>query len=74
MFFLATRPQWQSHGLWSALLREVLDRCDRDGTPAYLEATCPASLRLYLRHGFQVTAEISLPDGPSLWPMWRVAR
>lgn len=74
LFFMATRPRWQSRGLGSALLREVLDRCDRDGTPAYLEATSPASLRLYQRHGFQVTAEISLPDGPSLWPMWRAAR
>jgi Acetyltransferases len=71
LFFLATRRQWQSRGLGSALLREVLDRCDREGAPAYLEATSPANLRLYLRHGFEVTAEIPLPDGPSLWPMWR---
>lgn len=74
LFLLATRPPWQSRGLGSALLREVLQRCDRDGTPAYLEATSPASLRLYLRHGFEVTGEIPLPDGPSLWPMWRTPR
>jgi ribosomal protein S18 acetylase RimI-like enzyme len=71
LFFLATRPEWQSRGLGSALMREVLDRCDRDGTPAYLEATSLDSRRLYLRHGFEVTAEIRLPDGPSMWPMWR---
>ena len=39
LFFLGTRPQWQSRGFGSALLREVLGQCDRDGTPAYLEAT-----------------------------------
>jgi ribosomal protein S18 acetylase RimI-like enzyme len=74
LFFLATRPQWQSRGLGSALMREVLDRCDRDGTPAYLEATSLDSQRLYLRHGFVVTGEIRLPDGPSMWPMWREPR
>ena len=71
LFLIATRPPWQGCGLGSALLREVLDRCDREGTPAYLEATSPENRRLYLRHGFVVTGEIRLPDGPSLWPMWR---
>jgi len=74
LFFLATRPEWQSRGLGSALLREVLERCDRDGTPAYLEASSEANKRLYLRHGFEVTGEIRLPGGPSLWPMWREPR
>ena len=65
-------PPWvATRGLGSALMHEVLDRCDRDGTPAYLEATSPDSRRLYLRHGFVVTGEIVLPDGPTMWPMWR---
>ena len=71
LFFLATLPQWQSRGIGSAVMRKVLDRCDRDGIPAYLEASNVDSRRLYLRHGFQVTGEIRLPDGPSMWPMWR---
>jgi ribosomal protein S18 acetylase RimI-like enzyme len=74
LFLLGTRPAWQSQGLGSALLREVLDRCDTDGTPAYLEATSPGNQRLYQRHGFEVVGEIALPDGPSLWPMWREPR
>lgn len=74
LFFLGTRPEWQSRGLGSALLHEVLDRCDREGTPAYLEASSPGSQRLYLRHGFVVTGEIVLPDGPPMWPMWRDPR
>ena len=74
LFFLGTRPQWQSRGLGSALLREVLERCDREATPAYLEASSEGSKQLYLRHGFEVTGEIPLPDGPSLWPMWREPR
>jgi ribosomal protein S18 acetylase RimI-like enzyme len=71
LWFLGTRPGWQSRGLGSALLCEVLDRCDREGRPAYLEATNEGNQRLYLRHGFEVTAEITLPDGPTMWPMWR---
>jgi len=71
LFLLGTRPQWQGRGLGSALLRRVLERCDRHGIPAYLEATSFDNQRLYRRHGFEVTGEILLPDGPSLWPMWR---
>lgn len=71
LFLLATRPPWQGRGLGSALLREVLQRCDQEGIPAYLEATSLDNQRLYRRHGFEVTGEIILPDGPSLWPMWR---
>jgi len=71
LFLLGTRPQWQNQGLGSALLREVLESCDRDRIPSYLNASSAASQRLYRRHGFEVTGEIVLPDGPSLWPMWR---
>ena len=73
LFFLATRPGLQSRGLGSALMRRVLETCDADGVPAYLEATTERSMALYRRHGFEVTGEIRLPDGPSLWPMWREA-
>jgi ribosomal protein S18 acetylase RimI-like enzyme len=71
LFVLGTRPEWQSRGLGSGLLRDVLASCDREGRPAYLEASSDGSRRLYLRHGFEVTGEIRLPDGPSMWPMWR---
>ena len=71
LFFVGTRPRWQGRGIGSGLMRPVLNRCDRDGTPAYLEATSPRNRRLYLRHGFNVTSEIPLPDGPTMWRMWR---
>jgi GNAT superfamily N-acetyltransferase len=71
LFLLGTRPEWQSRGFGSVLLGEVLARCDREGRPAYLEATSIGNQRLYLRHGFKVTGEIVLPDGPSMWCMWR---
>lgn len=44
---------------------------DALGDAAYLEATSPDNRRLYERHGFEVTGEIVVPDGPTLWAMWR---
>ena len=68
---LGTEPTRQGHGLGSAALRPVLDRCDAEGVPAYLESSKESNVPFYARHGFVVTGEIRLPKGPSLWPMWR---
>jgi ribosomal protein S18 acetylase RimI-like enzyme len=74
LFFLGTRPEWQGRGLGSSLMAPVLATCDRDRVPAYLEATSERNKQLYLRHGFEVTDEIPLPDGPPMWRMWRSPR
>jgi GNAT superfamily N-acetyltransferase len=74
LFLLGTRPQWQRRGLGSSLMAPVLQICDRDRVPAYLEATSERNKQLYLRHGFEVTDEITLPDGPIMWPMWRAPK
>jgi ribosomal protein S18 acetylase RimI-like enzyme len=74
LWFLAVRPEAQGLGVGSALLSSTLAECDRNGTPAYLEATSSDNRRLYERHGFVVTNEISVADSPPIWPMWRAAR
>ena len=74
LFLLGTRPEWQGRGLGSSLMAPVLETCDRDRVPAYLEATSERNKQLYLRHGFEVTDEIPLPDGPTMWCMWRSPR
>jgi GNAT superfamily N-acetyltransferase len=74
LFLLGTRPAAQGRGLGSSLMAPVLQACDRDGVPAYLEATSERNKQLYTRHGFEVTDEIALPDGPTMWPMWRSPR
>jgi GNAT superfamily N-acetyltransferase len=68
---VGTRPGYQGRGIGSALLAPVLARCDRERWPAYLEATSERNRALYLRLGFEVTGQIALPDGPTLFPMWR---
>ncbi len=74
LWFLGSRPGFQGQGLGSALLREVLDRCDADGVPAYLEATGDDNRRLYRRHGFVDIQQIAIRDSPPLFCMWRDPR
>ncbi|HSK91752.1 MAG TPA: GNAT family N-acetyltransferase [Euzebyales bacterium] len=66
-------PNRQGRGHGSALLRHGLDRCDRDGLPAYLESANPRNRELYERRGFVVQAEIRVADSPPVWPMRRPA-
>lgn len=58
-------------GIGSALLAHALERCDRDGLPAYLEATSHLNRALYARHGFEEIGEIQTGGSPPMWPMLR---
>jgi len=70
--FLGVDPPWQGRGLGGALLAPVLKRCDREGVPAYLEASTARNRALYERHGFAVTEEFALArQAPPQWRMWR---
>jgi GNAT superfamily N-acetyltransferase len=71
---IATLPASRGGGLGAAALAPVLAVCDTEGMPAYLESSNPRNMTLYRRHGFEQTGEILLPDGPSLYPMWREPR
>jgi GNAT superfamily N-acetyltransferase len=61
---LGTEPDAQGRGIGSALLQPTLETCDRDEVPAYLESSKERNIDFYARHGFRVTAELELPDGP----------
>ncbi|MEV0318641.1 GNAT family N-acetyltransferase [Streptomyces sp. NPDC050658] len=75
LHMIGVHPERQGEGLGSTLMDGVLDRCDREGLHAYLEASSSRSLALYTRLGFAFTGHaIELPDGPRLWPMWREPR
>ncbi|MBM7815003.1 GNAT family N-acetyltransferase [Saccharothrix algeriensis] len=77
-WFLGTvgvRPDRQGRGLGSAVIRPGLAAADEAGAPAYLETTGDRNVRLYRRLGFEVTAEVQLPDGgPLTWCMSRPPR
>jgi ribosomal protein S18 acetylase RimI-like enzyme len=71
---LGTDPEAQGRGIGSAVLRGVLDQCDRDGVAAFLESSKESNIAYYSRHGFRVTEEVRLMRGPSMWRMWREPR
>lgn len=58
-------------GLGTLMLRRVLDVCDREGVPAYLEASTARSEALYARHGFETLATVHFTDTTALRPMLR---
>jgi ribosomal protein S18 acetylase RimI-like enzyme len=72
---IGSAPTVRGSGFGQALMYSRLDRCDAEHAAAYLESSNPDNVPYYQRFGFEVTGEITIPDGgPSLWPMWRPAR
>ena len=67
-------PACQGRGFGSALLRYALDRCDREGSPAYLESSNSRNVPLYQRHGFEIMGTIQVGTSPTLVPMLRQPR
>jgi GNAT superfamily N-acetyltransferase len=75
LWMIGVTPDRQGEGLGAALIQHVLDRCDREGLPAYLEASSARSRALYERLGFELAGTpLDLPEGPQMWPMWREPR
>ena len=75
LLYIGTRPERQGQGLGSALLQVVLDRCDAERVPAYLESSCARNVLLYRRHGFVEHEPLETAAGcPPMTPMWRDPR
>lgn len=71
---LGVAPEAAGAGVGGALLRSRLERCDARGEAAYLESSKQANIAVYEHFGFAETGRVDLPDGPSLWTMWRGPR
>ena len=71
---IGVEPEWCGKGFGAALMRPILERCDRERLPAYLEATTPRNRALYERQGFEVVEEMTVKDSPPFWRMWREPR
>lgn len=75
LFVLGVDPEMQGKGVGTQLMAPVLERCDREGLPAYLESSKEKNLPLYERNGFKVTERFQVPNGgPPIWLMWRDPR
>ena len=68
---LAVSPSQQRRGAGTALIEPGLDRADAERMPAFLETQRESNIPYYRRFGFELTEEISLPDSPPVWLMWR---
>jgi GNAT superfamily N-acetyltransferase len=69
--YLGVAPHHQRRGHGSRLLTHRHAVCDAHGVAAVLVATSRDAVRLYARHGYHVTGERDLPDGPPVWAMRR---
>ncbi len=69
--FVGTRPESRGKGLASTLIKSVTNICDQGKIPAYLESSNPDNVSLYESHGFRVTGEAVIKDGPKVPLMWR---
>ena len=68
---LAVAPATQRRGIGTALIAPGLERADADRVGVFLETQRESNIPYYQRFGFELTEEISLPDSPPLWLMWR---
>jgi ribosomal protein S18 acetylase RimI-like enzyme len=68
---IGVAPEAQGQGLGSRLMRPTLDRCDKEGLPAYLEASSERNAALYERLGFQCTEVLRFAGSPPLRLMMR---
>ncbi len=71
---LGTAPEHRRKGVSAAVMEPVLRRCDAEGWIAYVESSNRANIPLYQSRGFQVTGEVVVRDGPTVWPMVREPR
>ena len=64
-------PEQRGRGLGQPLMARVLEVADAEEVACYLESSNPRNLSFYERLGFEVLEEVTLPNGPTIRPMWR---
>jgi GNAT superfamily N-acetyltransferase len=72
LWLVAVAPEHQKRGYASRLIRPVLDRIDREGTPCYLDTQREENLALYEHFGFEIVETGQLPSTDI--PHWLLKR
>ena len=68
---LGTEPNMQGQGRGALIMKDILQRCDLEKMPAYLESSNPKNIPFYERHGFEIMTEINVGNPVPLTPMIR---
>lgn len=69
---VGVHPENWGNGAASALLSEGIRRIEESySADIALETSDPRNVRLYARHGFEVTATTAIPSGPTVFSMLR---
>ncbi len=72
LMFIGIDPELKGKGIGTMLINHVLDNCDSERIPAYLEATREDLVDYYKRFGFQLKEVIQVvKGGPYMWLMQR---
>jgi ribosomal protein S18 acetylase RimI-like enzyme len=74
LYVLGVDTAMQGKGLGRTLLAPMIERCDREHMPAYLETATERNLGFYQNLGFRITGDITVKRGPRVWLMWREPR
>ncbi len=73
--FIGVDPRAQRRATGTVLVDALVENADREGVPLYSETSSTGGAGLAGRYGFApLGADILLPEGPSLRPMWRVPK
>ena len=74
LFMVGVQPSSRGQGLGHHLIKEGLDKADKNGWPVYLETSQPDRVGYYEAKGFHVVSTIRpAPEAPMLWTMLRPA-
>ncbi|MGH8877987.1 MAG: GNAT family N-acetyltransferase [Stackebrandtia sp.] len=67
---VGVHPDRQGRGLGAAVIRPGLEAAAEAGVPAFLETSTYDNVGFYRHLGFEVAAEVTIPDGgPTTWAM-----
>jgi ribosomal protein S18 acetylase RimI-like enzyme len=69
---IGVEPEHQGKGIGGALMRPMLERADSERLPCYLETHSETNVRLYQKHGFEISERADVPGHPL--PVWGMLR
>ena len=68
---LGSDPGFQRSGAGTAVLAPVLEQCDTEGLPAYLETQKEENIAYYARHRFDLVQKLEVKGCPPIWTLRR---